>query len=520
MQPVSEGNKTIAVNTVFLYIRLLFTLVVGLIVSRIVLQTLGVEDYGIYTLVGGFVALLSMFTFSISGTCQRFLVYELGKGNSRRLSETFCTISLLVLGFVVLFFVIAGGAGCWFIANVFNIPEGKTTIAIIVFLCSLSVFCIQLFAIPYTSVVVAHEKMSFYALMSILEAVAKLVVVISLYYVPWNKLIYYAMTLVAISLCSMFAYRFYCKSNFKEAKFHWIFNKGIFKDIISFTIWVGLGASAGLLKDQGGSILLNLFFGVTLNAACGIANQVKSVVSQLSTNVGLAISPQITKSYSSGDIVRSISLTFVLTKIQCILVLLIALPIIFETPILLELWLGDVPPYTIGFVRAILVLGVLQTLEQSYGPLFLAVGKVKHFQIVASIITLTVLPFTYILYYCGFHPATYYFVCIGVEVALFLYGYRFLSLEINFPLSHFFLDVILRLLLTTIITILFVEGIYLATNVISNDYFKMIINVSICVMVFLAISFMIALNKNERHIVMSYVKAHCQRLRATINENL
>lgn len=505
MQSVQDNNKTIAINTIYLYIRFLFTLVIGLIVSRIVLQTLGVEDYGIYTLVGGFVTLLSMFTFSISGTCQRFMVYELGRGNAKRLSQTFCTISILLIGFVSLFFLLTGIIGSWFIENVFNIPEGKTITAVIVFLCSLCVFCFQLLAIPYTSLVVAHEKMNFYALVSILESTGKLSIVLFLYYVSWNRLIFYAFALAMISVCSFLFYRLYCKKNFEESKFYWFFDKGIFKNIISFTTWVGIGAGAGLLKDQGGSILLNIFFGVTLNAACGIANQVKSIVSQLSSNVGLAISPQITKSYSSGDTMRAISLTFVLTKIQCILVLLIALPIIFEAPTLLSFWLGALPPYTISFVRAILVLTVLQTLEQSYGPLFFAIGKVRNFQIVASIITLTVLPLTYLLYHWGLHPAAYYLVCIGIEVVLFLYGYYFLSFEVNFPINKFLTEVILRLFFSAILTVLLVLGISNITVDISNHIANLIVNIILCVFFFLLSSYIIAFNAKERHMIKDYL---------------
>lgn len=510
MSSENDNNKIIAVNTFYLYIRLLFTMVVGLIVSRIVLKTLGVEDYGIYNLVGGFVTLLSIFTFSISGTCQRFLVYQLGKGDKKRLSETFCTISILLLFFSLFFFLVAGLVGSWFVANVLNIPQDKTGIAVVVFLCSLAVFCFQLLAIPYNSLVVAHEKMNFYAFMSIMESICKLIIVYSLYYVTSNKLIFYALFLAIISGCSMICYRFYCRILFEESSFSWVFNKSIFKEILSFTLWVGLGSSAGLLKDQGGSILLNLFFGVTLNAACGIANQVRAVVTQLSSNIGLAISPQITKSYSSGDTERSIKLTFLLAKVQTLMVLVVALPIIIETPRLLALWLGSIPDYTISFVRFILIFGVIQTLEQSSGPLILAVGKIKKFQLLASLITISVLPMTYLCFYLKFHPASYYIVCIMIESSLFFYCYRFLSNEIALPYKSFITKVFLRLMLTAVNTLVIFFGIKAATDLITIEYLQMTINIVACILFFIGCSFLVAFDSNERLIVLTLIRNRVQ----------
>lgn len=506
MQLISKSNKIIAKNTLYLYARLVFTVIISLISSRLVLKTLGVEDYGIYNLVGGFVALLSILTFSMSGTCQRFIVFELGRGDREKLSETFCTIFILIITASFLFFIIAGLIGCLFITNVFNIPEGKTAISIVVFLCSLALFCVQLLAIPYTSLIIAHEKMSFYAFVSVLESIGKLIIVISLSHVSLNKLIFYALALLGISVCCLCIYRLYCKRFFQESKFYWIFRKNIFKKILSFTLWVGFGTGSGLLKDQGGNILLNLFFGVTLNAACGIANQVKSVVSQLSNNIGFAISPQITKSYSSGDLDRAIKLTFFLAKIQTLLVLLVALPMIFEAPRILHLWLDDVPDYSIDFVRCILVLSVIQTLELSYGPLFLAIGKVKKFQIIASIITLTVLPTTYICYILHFHPITYYIVCICVEIVLFIYGYSFLKKEVDFPLSKFLSNIVLKIIIAIVLTIIFINIISQVTKFVWNDYIQLGTNIMVCLIFFIVFSYLIAFEKKERHMVLEFVK--------------
>lgn len=503
---ISNRNKTIAKNTVYLYIRLVFAVFIGLIISRVVLKTLGVEDFGIYNLVGGFVSLLLIFTFSISGTCRRFLLFELGRGDNKRLSDTFCTISILLIVFAVIFFIMAGIFGSWIVYVFLNIPEDKKLIAVIVFLCSLFIFCIQLLAIPYTSLVVAHEKMDFYAIMSVAETLLKLLLVLSLYYISSNRLIVYALSLTIICAINLFVYYLYCKAHFIESTFKWVFDKNIFKNIFSFTFWVGVGSGAGLLKDQGGSILMNMFFGVILNAACGIANQVRSVVMQLTSNIGLAVSPQITKSYSSGDRCRSISLTFFLAKIQTLFVLVLAIPIFLEAPRLLNLWLGEVPEYTVEFVRCIMVFAVLQTLEQSSGPLFLAIGKVKKYQLKVSLIILTVLPVTYLCYRYNLPPYSYYLICSIVEFVVFVYCYIFLVVEVDFPIYKLIKDVLVRIIIVCIITFSFVYSLKPIVSLLNNEMVQMLFNIVLCLFLFLTCSYYIAFKEQERQVLNDFIK--------------
>ena len=507
MVSISENNKTIAKNTIYLYFRLVFSVIVGLYTSRVVLKTLGAEDYGIYNLVGGFVTLLSIFTFSISGTCQRFLVYELGRGDKKNLSDTFCTIKILLLFFAAVFFAFAGLVGPWVIHSFLNIPAARLDAAVMVFYCSLVVFCMQLLAVPYTSLVIAHEKMGFYSIMSIFEMILKLSVVLSIKYVYWDQLVYYALTLAMISVVVRVVYNIYCRIHYEEAKFYWRYNKSISKEITSFTIWVGTGAFAGLLKDQGGGVIINLFFGVLLNAACGIANQAKSFVNLLSSNVGLAISPQITKSYSSGNKERAIKLTFLLAKAQTLMILLVALPVFIETPRLMELWLGDVPEYTVLFVRAILLVCVVQALETSYGPLFLAIGRVKKFELIASLITILVLPLTYLCYSCGFHPISYYIVYVLIEAILFVYSYGWLKYEISFPFKQFIKEIVIRLVLICIITYGLQILISNVTALIIYPILQMLINMVTCVLLFIGTSYLIVLNNQERELVIKLVRS-------------
>lgn len=505
MQSVSNNNKLIAKNTFFLYGRLIVTAIISLYISRIVLKLLGVEDYGLYNLVGGFVSLLAIFTFSISSSCQRFLVYELGKGDTQtKLSETFCTISVMLMFFSLIFFVIAGVVGIFFIEYIFNIPVGKTNIAIIAFLCSLIVFCVDLLSVPYMSLVIAHEKMDFYALVSILETVLKLVVVLLMDNIEFSRLAYYAISLVVVACIIRTVYFIYCKRCFSESRFFWTFNKEIFIEITSFTFWVGLGSFAGLLKDQGGSVLINIFFGVTLNAACGIASQVRAIASQLSNNIGLAITPQITKSFSSGNTQRSISLTFLLARAKTMLIVLVALPILIETPCILRLWLVNPPAYSIEFTRVILLLGIVQTIEMSHGTLFLAIGKVKRFEICTSIITLLVLPLTYICYLCDFPSISYYIICIFMEIFLIFYCFGFLVKAVAFPLKKFLWEVVGKMFIVSVIPVVIVLVVE-KLIVIESDVFQMTINIVLCVLSYLVCVYYIGLNKYERSFVKEFL---------------
>lgn len=505
MVSISDNNRRIAKNTFFLYGQLVFSVLVGLYTSRIVLKTLGVDDFGIYNLVGGFVSLLTVFTFSISGTCQRFIVYELGKDDKKNLSETFCTISIVLSVFSTLFFLLAGSLGPLLIKSFLNIPCERTNAAIIVYYSSLSVFCFQLLAVPYSSLVVAHEKMGFYTIMNITETTGKLLVVVFLTFVNIDKLVFYAVMLAAISLIIRIIYSIYCNRKFEEAKFHLIFRKDIFKDITSFTFWVSFGSFAGILKDQGGSIIVNLFFGVTLNAAMGIASQVRNLVNQMSSNISLAISPQITKSYSSGNHARAIQLTFLLAKAQIYMMLFVGLPIIIETPSLLHLWLGVYPNYSVLFVRIIIVLSVAQALEISYGPLFLAIGKVKNFELMVSLVTLMVLPLTYICYLFHFHPASYYIVCIVFEIILFLYSYNWLRKSINFPMIIFLNEIVGRLIVVCIITICSVFVFRMATGNIDNYVLRMFSNMLLCIFILIITSYYLGINSEERNLVRKYI---------------
>lgn len=297
-----NNNKRIAKNTLFLYLRMFLMMAISLFTSRVILSTLGVSDYGIYNVVGGVVAMFGILSGSITNSITRFLTFELGKKDNEQLQKVFSTSLnvMFVLSFIIL--VIGEIVGIWFLNYKMNIPEGRMDAANWAFQCSLATFIIGLISIPYNSTIVAHEKMSVFAYISIFEVLMKLLIVYSLYVSPFDKLKSYAVLLMILMVMLRFIYGIYCNRNFQEAKYHFVHDKQLLKQMTSFAGWNFFGQGAYMLNNQGVNIVINLFFGVTVNAARGIATQVNTAVNQFVNNFMMALNPQITKTYAAGNL--------------------------------------------------------------------------------------------------------------------------------------------------------------------------------------------------------------------------
>lgn len=501
---INSSNSLIAKNTLILNIRLVIVLAINLIVSRLVLKNLGIEDYGLYALVGGFVSLLSIITSSITGTAQRFITYELGKSDKNILSITFSNIlnALYLIAIVVIF--IGTFIGVAIIRNYLNIPVEKNDTALFVYFCSLIVFVINLIIVPYIALINAHEHMHYYAIVSVSDAVMKLSVAIALMLFPSSRLEIYASLLIVISVIDYLLYYLYDKKNFPEAKFHRHYDKRIVKNMFSFSIWMGVGSAAGIIKDQAGSILINLFFGLTLNASMGIANQVRSLLGQFANNIGIAIAPQITKSYADGQINRSIRLTFFRTKCQGIFILFISIPILIYTEEILSLWFGYVPEYTVFFVRQMCIVSILNSLAQGFGPLFLAIGEIKQYQIFGSVLLLTYIPFTYIVLQLTHDPRLCLLFNIIFELLFVILNYYILKIKVNFPYGLFMNKVIARLSVCFVFTLAGGECI---KYVVSPDYlFAFIADIILTLIIFILVSYIIVLDESEKTLVIDYIR--------------
>ena len=392
VQASSGNNKRIAKNTLLLYFRMIFMMAVSLYTSRVVLNTLGVEDFGIYNVIGGVVAMFSVISGGLSAAISRYITFELGQGNTAKLKSVFSSSVTIQIGLALLIFVLAEIGGVWFLNEKMNLPESRIGAANWVLQCSILTFMVNLISVPYNAAIIAHERMQAFAYISIIEVVLKLLIVYILVIFSFDKLKLYGILLLAVACVIRIAYGIYCKRNFKECTYHFTFNKALLKEMMGFAGWNFIGAFAGVLRDQGVNIVINLFCGPVINAARAIAFQVNVAVNGFATNFMTAINPQITKSYASGDYLYMLTLVQSGARFSFYLLLLLSLPIIIETNTILTLWLKNVPEYTVIFVRLVLVFAMCEVLSGTQITALQATGNIRNYQIVVGSLQLLNLP--------------------------------------------------------------------------------------------------------------------------------
>lgn len=392
-----SSHKRIAKNTVFLYFRMMITMVVGLFTSRVILSTLGVEDYGINNVVGGVVAMFSLISTSISGSIGRFITFELGTGNKNKLKKVFSTSVTIQIILAIVVVVVAEIVGIWFLNNELQINPDRMVAAHWVFHCSLITFAFGLISLPYNACIVAHERMSIYAYISILEVFLKLGIVYILLISPFDKLETFAVLGVCVSILICLIYGWYCKRQFEECTYHFVLDKTLFKQMFGFAGWELFGSTAGILRGQGSDILINIFTKTTIvNAAAGIAATLTGVISSFVGNFTMAFTPQITKLYAAQKFEELLKLLYMGCKFAPYLMLFIALPVFFNARFVLELWLGQVPEHTVNFVLITILFMFNELMARPLITAKLANGVIRNYQIVVGGVLLFTLPFAYI----------------------------------------------------------------------------------------------------------------------------
>ena len=397
----SDNNKRIAKNTLLLYFRMLFMMVVSLYTSRVILNALGVEDFGIYNVVGGVVAMFSVISSSLSGAISRFITYELGKGYQSKLNKIFSASVTIQLLLSLIIVVLIESVGVWFLNAKMTIPAERMTAANWVLQFSIVTFVINLISVPYNAAIIAHEKMSAFAYISILDAIGKLAIAFVIMLSPIDRLVFYAIMMCAVALMVRFAYGYYCKKHFAECTYHFQWDKEILKKMFSFAGWNFIGAASGVFKTQGINILINLFYGAIANAARGISVQVNTAVASFSNNFMTALNPQITKSYATGDLSYMHKLIFEGTKFSFFLMLFLSLPIMLETQQILIVWLKIVPPNAVGFVRVTLIYALVESISAPLITSMLATGNIKKYQIIVGGTNLLIIPIAYLVLKTG-----------------------------------------------------------------------------------------------------------------------
>lgn len=413
MSTSSENNRRIAKNTLALYFRTFITLIVGLYTSRIMLQALGVDNYGINNVVGGIVSMSSLFTATMSQAISRYITFTLGEGNKERLKVMFSTSVNAQIAMSVLAVVVLEVGGLWFLNNEANIPADRMLAAHWVFQCSLLTLVINLVSSPYNALLVAHERMGIYAYASIADAVFRLSICFIIMAYGGDRLILYAVLMVIVSLCMRIFYGWYCGKHFMESHYSLrIFDKHLFKELTVFSGWNILNNGAYVFATQGVNMLVNVFFGVVFNAARGIALQVNSAVQSFVGNFTMAFSPQITKNYAAGDKDAAVRLANRGTKFAWMIMYVFLVPVCCEAETLLHLWLGQVPEWSVLFLRFAMFESLVVASGQNLFRLIQTDGRVKKYTIHAAITAGMIFPLTWLFYRWGFPVWVSYVVLI------------------------------------------------------------------------------------------------------------
>ena len=417
-QEAQANNRRIARNTIALYIRMFCTMVISLFTSRIILDSLGISNYGIYNVVGGFVSIFAIMSSSLTNSISRFLTFELGKGDLEKLKRVFPTSLNVMFALSIVVLTVGETAGLWFINCKANIPNERLEAANFVYQLSIATFIMGLISVPYNASIISHEKMKTFAYIGIFEVVMKLIIVYALYVSPFDKLKIYALLLFLLSLSIRLIYGIYCNRNFQECHYRFIFDKPLLRQMTGFAGWNFLGQGAYQLNNSGVNLLINIFFGVTLNAARGIAVQVNNTLSQFTSNFMVALTPQITKSYAAGQLPEMHDLIFRGAKFSYFLCLLFLIPICIETDYILNLWLIEVPDYTVSFVRWSLYITAISMFSGTLITALHATGNIKRYMIIVGLVEVSNFPITYMAFKLGANPLYSYYIYFGVYLVL------------------------------------------------------------------------------------------------------
>ena len=504
MIETSSSNRRIAKNSIFLSIRMVIVLLISLYTTRVVLSILGVVDYGVYNVVCGFIAMFAFLNTSMSNGIQRFFNYEYGKSGEDGANKVYCT-SLYIQALLALIVVITVELfGLWYLHNKMVIPDDRLIAAEWIFQLAMITFVLGIMQAPFAAAVTAHEKFDFYAVVSVLDAVLKLVIVYLIRTIPADQLVVYGILTTCVALINIFLYYFYCKSKFKEIRFHRGVDKVLFKKMLGFSGWNLFGSFSGVMEGQGINLVLNFFYGPVVNAARGVANQINGGVQSFVHNITMPVRPQVTQSYAKGEIQRMMSLTYGVSKMSCAVVLLLAIPAGLEINYLLSLWLGDnVPNHTASFTILILLASIINNLNAAISGVVHATGVMRRYQLWGGLLRISSVPIAYFL-------IKYYDIPeLGLVAVLFAAAVSHIaSLIIARQIVHYSLREYFSLVVKPIVVVFIIcLATLMPIHLFLSEGLLRLIVVSFASVVVVGISFYyIAFNTSERKLVLQLFK--------------
>lgn len=505
------SGKKLAKNTLALYIRMGLAMLVSIYTSRIVLSTLGVTDFGIYNLVGGIVVLFSFFSESMNTSTQRFLSFELGKKNFTGLNKIFSLSILTHFIIAIVIIILSESIGVWFLNTQLVIPPDRLNAANWVFQFSVLTFAYGIMTLPYNAVIIAHEEMSVYAYIGILEVILKLIIVYLLTYFNYDKLKLYAILTFAVTVIVRVIYQIYCRRKYEECRLRFYWNRELFVQMLNFSGWNLIGSFSFVLRTYGSNMLLNIFFGPALNAAKGIASQLDNALNNFVTNFQTALNPQIIKSYAENDRDQTNNLIYRGGMFSFFLLFILTMPILYQMETVLKLWLNNVPDYTVIFAQLTLINTLINTITKPIIVLAQATGKVKMFQILQGGFYLLALPIIYLFLKLNSSPVSVMIVlCTFTFVGTFVRIILVKQIVPYFSIRSFIKKVLFRILWVAIFSSILCKGIsyFLYQN---SSFIGLVINsIVLCGIVSCCI-WTLGLQSTERESIVAYIKTKIKR---------
>ncbi len=503
-----ENNNRIVKNTFLLYARMLFVMAINLYTSRVVLDALGVVDFGLYNVVGGVVAMFTFISAAMSNSTLRFITFSLGQSNQEGLQKTFNTAFQIHVLISLIILILAETVGLWFLHNKMVIPEERFLAARWVYQLSILSCLSTIIVVPYISLIKAHEQMGAFAVISILDVILKLAIAFVIQWTGFDRLVFYGALLLFIHLLNLVIYWGYCIKHYNESKIRFIWDKPLFTNMVSFAGWSLIGNMAWMGYTQGLNILLNMFFGPAVNAARGVAVQVQNAVKGFVTNFQTAINPQITKSYAVGDLNRTRSLVFTGSKLSYYMLSFFVVPLICEAGPILSIWLKEVPEHSISFMRLVLLVLLIDPLANPIGIANNATGDIRNYQIIEGGLLLLIVPISYLFLKLGYSPESVFVVQFVVSAFVQLVRVILVRKKLNINVMHYLIQVILPIVIVTSL-VGFVS--YAALTFLGQSLFEILLVMAVSCLAVILFSFLIGLNKQEKNYVQGLVRSFLKK---------
>ena len=504
MSDNTKHNKRIAKNTVSLYVRMILVLFVSIYTTRIVLNALGVVDYGINNVVAGFVSMFAFLNTSMANGIQRFYNFTLGKKEEHGIKNVYNTAFQIQAVLALCIFLLLETIGLWYMYNEMQLPAERFHTALWVFQFAVASTVLLILQAPYASAIMAYEKMSYYAYVGIIEVVIKLLIAYSLTKSDCDRLFLYGFLHFITSFTLFLMYYIYAKTKFKDLKFEFAIHKELFKPMLSFSGWNIFGSFAYMLKGQGLNLLLNSFFGVVVNSARGVSNMIMSALQGFQSNVVIAFRPQIVKSYAAGNYQHVKKLFYSLSKISFLMLTILSVPIILELNYILKIWLGDtIPEYTKSFTVLILLNMIISSLTTPLSQVVHATGKMKIYQLCTSIVVCSIVPISWIFLKFGFNPNTVYYTSLGITIINQFICNIIVKKVFPYSLREYMKMVIIPCA-TFIITVLVIPS--LVTYFMEESFVRLILTSIIVIFTAVFVAYFVVLNKDEQNLIRKFIK--------------